>query len=115
MKDEYVKAQGQQIAQVELLAKAAATQIDAAFQANRIHVARLNESIDAITKSVEKATQGLANVELPSERLNSELADFAHNLESLLERLGRVVEAVAQRSMPKRRWFSRFRRKRGTS
>jgi methyl-accepting chemotaxis protein len=109
-KEEYVKAQEQQIEHVKSLAETAAKQIDDAFDVNRVHSKRLTDSVEAVAKSVERATEKLAGMQLPSDRLNSELVDFAQKLEALILRLGHLVEDAAQRSLRKRRWFSRFRR-----
>lgn len=98
------KSTKRQIKAIESLARASAERIEAAFESNRKQSQQLMDALGNITKSVESAAARLESMELPSERLNAQLASFATELEASLKRLGTTIEDVARRSTRRRRW-----------
>jgi hypothetical protein len=136
---ECTRATKYQVGQIDALARSAAQQISGAFEANRLQSERLNETMQTVAKAVERTSQAafeanrlqcervnesmhnvakaveqtsvrVAAMELPSDRLSSQLATFAQELEALLHRLGAVIDDIARRSVPpRRRWYWPYR------
>jgi methyl-accepting chemotaxis protein len=107
---ECTKATKTQIERIDELARSVAQQISSAFEGNTRQSERLADSVAVVARAVEDASKRVADMELPSERLNAQVAEFARDLEDVLRRLGAVVEDVARRSLPPRRWYWPFRR-----
>lgn len=98
----------QQIERIANVAESAANRIHGAFDANRAQAQRLGQAVDTISSAAEQLSARLARMELPSERLETQIAAFGKNLEALLLRLAVTVDDVARRAVPKRRWFWPF-------
>ena len=93
---------------METVAKAVERASLAAFEANRLQCERVNKSANNVAKVIDQAGQRVAALELPSDRLNSQLVAFAQELEAVLKRLGGIVEDVGVRAGVRRRaWFRR--------
>jgi methyl-accepting chemotaxis protein len=104
------KATRLQVEQVDQLAKLAAEQIKKAFDDNRREAEHLANLTSSVAKNVEEASRRVATIELPTDHLSEQLGAFSRELEALLRRLGAVVEDVARRSVPRRRWYWPFKR-----
>lgn len=103
--ESYAKLQRQQIEDAGQLTKATTAQIARTLEANEQHARALSAAMHLIARSADEATQKLASMQLPSERLESDLSAFAIKLEGLLTRLAQTIEDVAQRAVPRRRWW----------
>ena len=101
-----------QLGGIASAAQEASKHIEKAFEPNRRHVQKLDESIQHISKGIEQLTERTAAIEFPSERLNKQFASFGQELETLLQRLATTIEGIALRSAGKRqrRWYWPFRR-----
>jgi predicted component of type VI protein secretion system len=106
---ECAKATKQQVEQIDSLAKSVAKQIEEAFEANRHQADWMTQSVRSVSQSVEQMTKKIASMELPNDRLSSQFAHFAAELEKLVGRLGATIDDVARRSLPQQRpWYRRL-------
>ncbi len=104
-RDEIVRSQKSQVANIETLATDAAKKIDAAFSDQRMRSDELNSAVSSTANAVRGATERLSEMRLPSDELNAQLVSFSQNLEAILVRLGGIVESVARQSV-RRSWFA---------
>lgn len=110
---QFEKSTKHQISKISELAHSSAKHIKDTFDTNRQDAEALSSSLNEISTAVEQATKKLESMELPNDRLNSDLGRFTENLEAQLRRLGGVIEQIAH-SVPhnqRRRWYWPFRRK----
>jgi len=79
---------------------------DDSLDANRRQTTSMEEATNSLSRSVKTISDRAAGMSLPNERLNQQLGEFAVSLETLLKRLGNVIEDVALRANRRRRfWF----------
>jgi hypothetical protein len=98
------------IQQISSVAQQAATRIDAAFAEKSAGMRALLDVMARTSSVVERFIQRLETSKLPTEELETGLKSFTTKLDSLLERFGATVTAVAQRMTAENRrqhWWSR--------
>ena len=83
------------------LMQTAAKKLEDAFEPGRTGARQMNENMQAVAKSVEQATGRLSAVEIPSEKLNTQLEAFVEGLDAQLRRVATSVnEATHRASVP---------------
>jgi methyl-accepting chemotaxis protein len=89
-----------QVERVDELTKRAADQISIAFADQRREAEKIGGLVTNIATVVHEASQRVATIELPSERLNQQLGNFTQELEKQLRRLGATIDDVARSAVP---------------
>lgn len=103
--DAYDKQKRRQIEQAEALSKAMAAQTEQAVAANERHAQAIANALVSVNRAAEQATQRLSAIELPTERLESDLSSFSSTLRDQLSSVARTVEEVARQALrPRTRW-----------
>ena len=99
----------QQADHINTLAQTTAKQLETAFQEGRTQVDALALSLQAVAQAVDQINKRASAMQLPSEVLNQQIAEFAKELEAILLRVGETADEVARRALTRRRWRWPFR------
>jgi len=96
-----------QLDQISLLAHQAATKIEAAFADRTKTAEHLLDLSARAAAAVERLMRRVESSDLPTEKLEAQLHGFAAQLNDLVVRLGKTVDAVASdhKKRTKRLWF----------
>jgi methyl-accepting chemotaxis protein len=106
------KAGADKTQQVVEAAETTAERIGAAFDRNDAATRKLNAAINKITDATDSLADRLAQLEIPTDRLNSHLDSFTNELRSLISRLGGTLDMMVAISTSgrrrRRRWYWPF-------
>lgn len=94
----FAKASELQAGKVEELMRDATKKLDEAFEPGRAGMRQMSEQMKSVSKSAEQAAGRMAKIEIPSEKLNSQLGAFADSLDAQMRRLASTVEDVSRRA-----------------
>jgi methyl-accepting chemotaxis protein len=94
----FAKASAKHVAKIEELTNTSAEKVSEVFDTNRRNSEHVSEMVTSIRQAVDTAGKRLAEMELPSERLNEEFDSFVRKLEELTGRLAASSEG------PRRAW-----------
>jgi len=106
----FTDASKDHIARVDEMAKAAAERSAAAFSNDDKNAPQIKAAIQSIAKNAADVSKKLSSAHLPTERLDEEVAKFATGLRETLNGLGTLIDEIADRSLPRRRWYWPFGR-----
>lgn len=81
------KASAKHLAKIEELTNSSAEKVNEVFETSRQNSQQVSEMVRSINQAVDTAGKRLAEMELPSERLNEEFGGFVRKLEDLTGRL----------------------------
>ena len=107
----FTKGSKAQIEAADAVTQHAARILKQSIDGNADHASALNGSIQSIAQHVKDAGQRAKNLSIPSDKLNGQLTEFGKGLEAELKRLSAIIDDVAQRSRPKRRFWLFGRRR----
>lgn len=87
----------QHTTQVEILAHSVTKRIEAVFEAKNAALERLTKASEDHVKAIETIGRRTEAIEIPTERLNTQIADFGQKLETQILDLGKHIETVGNR------------------
>lgn len=94
----FAKACDANAGKLDELMQNAAAKLENAFEPGRTGAQQVNEQMQAVVKSVKKATDRISGIEVPAEKLNAQIETFVSSLEIQLHRVGSAVEDVGRRA-----------------
>jgi hypothetical protein len=87
---------------IATVAQSAASEIQSAFAANRSSAKEMSQAVQNAGQAVQLMVERVSSLEMPTARLDQQMAGFGQGLGALLTRLAQAIDEVGRASASSR-------------